>query len=597
MKLSQVYSNMDAEFPPLRFNDGMNVIYAQVTRPKEDDKDSHNLGKTTLIHLLDFLLLKKITRGHFLHDHREAFRDFEFFLELKLNAGGYVTVKRAVTRSTKIFIKRHDAGKVSLVNLAESDWDYLGVPIDQAIKELNHILDLNVLGNYSYRKGISYFLRTQSDYLNVFQLHKFAHGRHAEWKPFISKLLGFDHDLVLSKYELDDELAEKQQFRQSYERRSGASLDQFDKTKGLIEIKRAEIADIRERADRFNFYAQEQRINTELVSEVETEVAQLNDRLYTINYEVKSIDEATRNPTNFDIDKVEQLFREAELNFPGQLRKSYEQLVEFNRKLSEERSQRLAVRRESLSQERGEIERRLESLDNRRAELLSTIHQQDWFKKFTAIQRDLARREAEVARLEGELEQIDIISRNERETQEVIEKRARTVNAIRDNINSGNPTYLSIRTKFNAVVKHVLELPALLSSTVNAEGNIEFEASIIEDETTRVYTGEGKGTSYRKLLCAAFDIALLETYADASFYRFVYHDGILEGLDNRKKMRFLNVVREFCGEFGLQYIMTVIDADLPRDEHDAKVQFPSETIVRTLHEGGDEGRLFRMPKF
>ena len=44
---------------------------------------------------------------------------------------------------------------------------------------------------------------------------------------------------------------------------------------------------------------------------------------------------------------------------------------------------------------------------------------------------------------------------------------------------------------------------------------------------SRVATSEGKGTSYKKMLCAAFDMAVLETYADKSFYRFVYHDGIL----------------------------------------------------------------------
>jgi uncharacterized protein YydD (DUF2326 family) len=76
-----------------------------------------------------------------------------------------------------------------------------------------------------------------------------------------------------------------------------------------------------------------------------------------------------------------------------------------------------------------------------------------------------------------------------------------------------------------------------------------------------------------------------------------YHDGILEGFDNRKKDRFLNAVDRFCKAFKLQYILTVIEADLPRDANDTKIPFPPGTIVRELHERGDNGRLFNMPKF
>jgi len=48
----------------------------------------------------------------------------------------------------------------------------------------------------------------------------------------------------------------------------------------------------------------------------------------------------------------------------------------------------------------------------------------------------------------------------------------------------------------------------------------------------------------------------------------------------------LNIVREACDKFGLQYILTVIDSDLPRDESDRKLLFTEEEIVRYLHDRG-----------
>ena len=56
MKLSRLYSD-DPRFKNIIFKDGLNVIYGYVTN--RDSNDPHNLGKTALVHLIDF---KRILR-------------------------------------------------------------------------------------------------------------------------------------------------------------------------------------------------------------------------------------------------------------------------------------------------------------------------------------------------------------------------------------------------------------------------------------------------------------------------------------------------------------------------------------------------------
>jgi uncharacterized protein YydD (DUF2326 family) len=51
MKLSQLYANN--KFKNIVFNDGLNLILAKVTKKLDLNKDSHNLGKTTLIAVID----------------------------------------------------------------------------------------------------------------------------------------------------------------------------------------------------------------------------------------------------------------------------------------------------------------------------------------------------------------------------------------------------------------------------------------------------------------------------------------------------------------------------------------------------------------
>ena len=157
--------------------------------------------------------------------------------------------------------------------------------------------------------------------------------------------------------------------------------------------------------------------------------------------------------------------------------------------------------------------------------------------------------------------------------------------------------YRLIRQQFGAIAQALISHAAVLFTGVNDHGNLEFKTKVMDLEHGATETEEGEGTSYKKLLCASFDLALLTAHAEEDFYRFVYHDGVFEGLDNRRKVTLLDTVQAACNEHRLQYILTVIDTDLPRKDEDQKLLFREDQIVRELHDGGDSGRLFRMPAF
>lgn len=127
----------------------------------------------------------------------------------------------------------------------------------------------------------------------------------------------------------------------------------------------------------------------------------------------------------------------------------------------------------------------------------------------------------------------------------------------------------------------------MISTEQNREGNLDFFAGIIGDDGR--FTSESDGFSYKKILCIAYDLAVNNAYCHDNFIRFVYHDGGLETLDDRKKEQFLNYVRRMPDLLGTQYILTLIDTDLP--DH---IKFTDEEIAITLHDDGPEGLLFKM---
>jgi uncharacterized protein YydD (DUF2326 family) len=148
-----------------------------------------------------------------------------------------------------------------------------------------------------------------------------------------------------------------------------------------------------------------------------------------------------------------------------------------------------------------------------------------------------------------------------------------------------------IRVFFSEIVEEVINRKALLSVSPNKEGHLEFRAEILDESGNA--TSADLGHTYRKLLCIAFDMAVLRAHIDDRFPRFVYHDGVFESLDDRKKENLLSVIRRYA-ELGLQTVITLIDSDLPTRSLEDGVVFASGEIVLLLHDENKQGRLFKM---
>jgi uncharacterized protein YydD (DUF2326 family) len=151
--------------------------------------------------------------------------------------------------------------------------------------------------------------------------------------------------------------------------------------------------------------------------------------------------------------------------------------------------------------------------------------------------------------------------------------------------------FSTIRVFFSEIVEEVIDRKALLSVAPNQQGHLEFKAEILDGAGNA--TSADLGHTYRKLLCVAFDLAVLRARLDDKFPRFVYHDGVFESLDDRKKENLLAVIRRYA-ELGLQPIITLIDSDLPSRAAEDGPVFTDDEIIVTLHDEGAQGRLFKM---
>ncbi|MDR0604329.1 MAG: hypothetical protein LBG80_08525 [Bacteroidales bacterium] len=265
MKLLKIFS--DKHFRNLRFNEHFNVVLASI-QDKVNKKDTHNLGKTSLIHVINFLLLDSFTKKRGLLSN-PIFTGQTFYLEIQLNNGKCLVIKRSINTASKISFKLNDLELADAI--PPTDWDEVDIPFEKAKEKLNEYLGFDVLTKWTYRKSITYFLRTQQDYLDVFQLNKFK-GKDGDWKPFVFELLCFNGDLIKHKLEMEQKAKNIKNIISTLKQEANINIDEKDRLLGLLDIRQQEKTEAEKTIDKFNFYLQDNAISKDIIEDLDFKI-------------------------------------------------------------------------------------------------------------------------------------------------------------------------------------------------------------------------------------------------------------------------------------------------------------------------------------
>jgi uncharacterized protein YydD (DUF2326 family) len=596
MKLVRLYSNRPDVFPAIDFNSGLSVVLAEIRLPKNKDKHVHNLGKSTVGLMIDFCLLKGKHKDFFLFKHANLFEGFVFFLEVVADDGSYITISRSLEKREAIGVLVSPEVIEDATELQPGEWTHLGLGFAAAKSLLDGLFGFSSVSPWDYRDILSYVLREQPDYGDVFHLRKFR-GKHSEWKPFLAHILGFDASLSEQLYE---ELEREEQLKNEmamHMRDAGPTNDaEVTTVDGLIAIRRRDAADLEATLASFDFSTADAEANRDLVDRVESEIAQLNEETYKLSQLIKKLDESLEEEKIFfSTNQAEELFEEAGVAFAGQLKRDFDQLIQFNRAITSERRAYLLEEKAEAEARLAEVQPRLSNLQAERARLFEFLESSDTIAKYKELSSQLVTVRAQIESLTRQRDALARVVELRQEQRQVVERKNHLLTAIENDVTGkaedSSSLYSEIQRYFDEIIHDVLDEHALLSVSVNSTGTLAFSAEIVSETGTA--TSAARGFTYNKLLCVAFDLAVLRAHLNVPFPRFAFHDGVFESLETRKKRSLLRVLREYAG-YGLQPIITSLDSDLadPIGAGDEAVQ--EADVIRTLHDDGEGGRLFRM---
>jgi len=595
MKLSQLYTSHPHIFETINFNDGLNCIVAEIRLPGNSDEDTHNLGKSTLRDIINFCLISKKEKDFFLF-HNEQFSDFIFYLEIQLCDKSYLTLRRAISTGSKISFKAHREKNQNFNSINKDAWDHFEVGYEKAKQLLDSYLNLTAIKPYSFRKIIGYLLRAQTHYGDPFDLG--FKGAHVEWKPVLSKILGLNSDHIENAYTIEQDINQLETKKSELAHIETSSISEIE---GIIALKSQFLEEKEAQLNSLDFSSIDQATSDALVKELGAKIKKLNNDIYYIKANLQQVEDSlSASKVKFDIQETQQLFNEIGIIFNNQVIKDYSQLIEFQNDIMKERRSYLLQEKKNLSQALEESSYNLKKFNQERSEALELLKSDDILNKYKKLANEVASIKMDIVQLQEkskefhELKEIQLALRKKKSEHEKL------VFAIENDIelatlSNSQCKFAEIRLKFSNIINSVISEPAMLAVKLNSEKHLTFSANLLDSTGNK--TSADKGNSYKKLLCIAFDLAILCAYSKDNFPHFVFHDGVFETLDDRKKENLLTEMRNISKDYGIQQIVTMIDSDSPNEYGQVRNWLDPKELTLILHDDGEKGRLFKMPSW
>ena len=547
MKLSKLYCN-DKRFKTVYFKEGFNLILGNVNNKNKND--THNLGKTTLVEIINYMLLKK--KNHFFSGKtkEEIFKEFEFFLEVELDRS-FVTIKRSI-KNPKISLQVHNEKNQDFIDF--ENWDFKDIKLDIAKNELNKLFNFDLKSDY--RKFLKFILRTQEDYSFDFKKNEVA---DIQWKPYIMELFGYEYkttyEMLKLRKEKEDIAAQLSDYNDKYFR-------ELEEKKSIQRIYEEKIKLLKSDLEKYNYNEIDKSITDELVKNILNEISKLNTIRYNLEYDIQNIRQNIDKEINtMDISEIEMLYKEAKVYFGKDIIKDYKDLIKFNEQISKERIKSLNNILEEKEKRLVRIEEELKKKNEEQKNAIKILENNNMILKILSHNDELKKYELEEAKISRELEimqkNIDLKEREE----QIITDINKCANEIRKNFNS-NTNILSenIKKFFSEYTNKVLfDLRGDILLYPNLNGFPDFKINLYSVKSGKV-TAENDGNSYNKHIKCCLDLSIATGYiqSDKKFFKFLFHDASIEALDLRLKKSYLELVEDLCNKFNIQYITTAI---------------------------------------
>lgn len=567
MRLIELRANQDT-FHTITFNpNGVSIIRA--IKKNEDKKSTYNsTGKSLLIFLIHFCLGASEN-----NELKEKLPEWEFYLDIKIEGTDYT-----ITRNT---------WNQKIIRLNETEYN-----ITEFTKFLQSKVFFNIPEKFKYlsfRSLITRFIRPQKssyDSYNCFQKDE------KEYQEILNNsfLLGLDIEKIDRKRELKEDIENIRTNRSNIEKdpimkefftaesdskRIDIDILQLERqTKSLaINISSFKVAEdydsIKKEAD-----------------EISTQLAHLKNKRTLITSSISNIKRSLEIKSDLKANDIKKLFDEANVLLSDSIKKRFEDVETFNRKLLSNRKARLYDERVKFEKQLSETESKIKMLGQLEDEKLYLLKATGSLGEYAKLNEQLSQLTVKLDKLKSYRELMEQYKSKIDEIKEDFARENKETNEyLRNNVELKNRNIQVFRSFAEQFYANKPAGILIENNEGENQNRFKIEATIDSDS--------GDGVNNVKIFC--FDWTLLKNQNNHNV-KFIFHDSrLISEIDPRQIAIMFQIASFNSNEYGFQYIISANQKELDaikKEFDDQEYQdYIEKNVIEELTDESDFGKL------
>lgn len=576
MFLSSLGSS-DSRFKSLEFTSGLNILVADRTESSAQGESRNSVGKTSFVKILRYIMGGDLPSEFKTPELAEC----SFYAKLSLpsrdgTTDDEVTVTRPVSPTTRVKV---------------SGWSFVTerqpIPVEEwRALQGQHLFHIpgpasRPTPGQLWGQLVRTFFGTPT---KVYQVE-------ADWESGvrIGHLLGLSPEILAKSGELHQLTKQGKAIRKAIKEGALTHLT-------LDEPKlRAQLANVRRQRDRAQEslsvfkvdeqYAEHQREADRLTASIQC----LNDEGLALQRRSRELETALRNEVDPADDaalkaKLDRVYKELGVALPELVGRRFDEVSEFHQSVVRNRRSFLQQELEAVTGRLNAIDTERQTCDTERSEILHLLRETVALDTFLAVQRDLAKLEADVADLERRVDAAVSISQID---DKVKLKTAELVTSVRTELHERSNSLDESIALFDELGSEIYtDRDATLLVAPTDKGILKVAPRVSGDASSGV----------RSVETFMFDTTcLIAAIKSSRAPGILVHDShLFDAIDGRQIASCLNIGARLAEQYRFQYIVTLNSDFIDLVEAQSDGAFDAEPYIMStrLTDATEDGGLF-----
>ena len=536
-------------FKTLRFKSGLNILMADRHATSTTRDTRNGTGKTSFIELLHYLLSEQ--RSSTDDFHKPELVGAEYTLQFK-DSHEEFSISR---KSGPTDVAKKNGEVISPIELrTELMLKWFGLNSDDTKEKYTP----------KFTALLSYFIRKARN--GGFENPTLNASRQSGWdsQVCLSYLLGFDwrlpQKLQIRKDEKKNADTLYNMIKDGYF--TDGDLD-LSKMQARLDFVDREVEQKRKEAVSLTVvdgYRQHEITANDLTARIRS----LNEANLEDLSLIENIEEALSEVEDAQVADVESLYHQVGVFFSDQIKRRFEQVKEFHRKVAKNREAHLKREEQNARERLASRKKEIIDLQSALTDKLELLRSGIAIERLTLLQSDLNRLEAEQGDLRQQIPRFKNVSDDRKRLKREIDD---LVDEIGEDVRARSEPRKAAVNIFATTSQFLYDEPGeLIIGQSKGVGGLSIETDIVGKKSG--------GKSHMQVFC--FDWLLVEaSLKQGKFPGFLVHDShIFDGVDGRQIGLALELAQKKCEELGVQYIVTMNSDDMEKVGRDTSNSDP-----------------------